>query len=110
MLSPPQLGASRRPTESDPVLSGEPRDPSKVPGIVGDERQPQRQRMSCYEGFERADRLATPRQCGCGPGKSTGCGLIKGHDLDGLHERADQAMKLPGSPRFSAVAELREGD
>src|SRR3989337_210656 len=96
--------------ESDPVLSGEPRDPSEVPGIVGDEREPQRQRMSGYEGVERADRLPTPRPGGCDPGKSTSCGLIKGHDRDGLHERADQAVKLQGSARFSSVAELREGD
>jgi hypothetical protein len=54
--------------ESDPVLRGKPRDTSEVLGIVGDERQPQRQRMSRYEGVESADRLAAARQCGCDPG------------------------------------------
>src|SRR6266545_5087776 len=95
---------------SDPVLSREPRDACEVPGIVGDERQPQGQRMSRHEGVECADRLAPPSQCRCDHGKSTGSGLIEGHNLDGLHERADQTVKLSRSACFSAVAELGKGD
>src|SRR6266508_3720591 len=85
----------RRLTESDPILRREPRHPREVPGIVRDERQPQRQRMSGHEGVERADRLATPGQSDGDRGKPTGGGLIEGHDFDGVDEGADQAVKPP---------------
>src|SRR5713226_9681397 len=96
--------------ESNPVLGREPRDASEVLGVVGDECQPQRQRMSRYEGVERADRLTPPRQRGCDPGESIGRGLVEGYDTDGFHERADQAVKLRRSACLSSVAELRERD
>src|SRR6266849_5934438 len=66
--------------------------------------------MSRHEGVERADRLAPPSPCRCDHGKSTGSGLIEGHNLDGLHERADQTVKFSRSACFSAVAKLGEGD
>src|SRR5712691_10968266 len=75
--------------ESNPVLGREPRDASEVFGVVGDECQPQRQRMSRYEGVERADRLTPPRQCGCDPGESIGRGLVEGYDIDGFYKRPE---------------------
>ena len=81
--------------ESDPILCREPRNTREMPGIVCDERQPQRQRMSGHEGVEGADRLTTPSQCGGDRGEPTGGGLIEGHDFDGVDEGADQAVKPP---------------
>src|SRR5580765_1622268 len=94
----------------NPILRLEPDNTREVSGIVRDERQPQRQSMSRDEGVECADGLAAPSQGGRDRAEASRRGLIEREHPHGLHERADQAVKLSGSPGFGTEAQLRECD
>src|SRR5436305_15062794 len=96
--------------ELDPVLRLETRDLIEVLEVVGDEDQPESQRMGRDESDIRTNRRSLPRQIS-GEAAETICGkLIERGNGDVSNKGADQGMELPRLSEVGAVAQLRQRD